>query len=171
MIASSFVSDRLLLKPFNDADVELMQKLDSDEQVVRFLGNGKIKTYEESKKNLSKILTDYQIYGLGLFAAYRKDNHDFIGRSGLIPWILDDTLVWEIGYSFIRDVWGKGFATEAARMLVGRARDNLHVTHVVSIIHPHNAASIHIAQKIGMNYSRTLKIGDQMLSVYRLDFC
>jgi RimJ/RimL family protein N-acetyltransferase len=170
MRVTSFATDRLVLRPFKDDDVLLMQRLDSDGEVVRYLGNGQIKSSEESAKNLVKILKDYQTYGLGLFAVYEKGTQQFVGRSGLIPWLIDGVLTWEIGYSLIRDAWGKGYASELAQTLAKWAPANLGVSHVISLIHPQNRASIHVAKKIGMSFSKTIRLGELELAVYRLGF-
>lgn len=166
----SFTSERLALRPFTANDVQVMQMLDLDEEVVRYLGTGRKRTREETASNLSKILRDYEIYGLGLFAVHNKNTQEFIGRSGLIPWVIDDNLVWEVGYSFIRQEWGKGYASESARMLANWAHQNLAVNSVISLIHPLNTASIHVAEKMGMRFLKQREINDVALSVYQLDF-
>lgn len=170
MRISAITTERMTLRPFRDSDTELMQQLDFDSEVVRYLGHGKIKSPDESAANLAKILKDYKTYGLGLFAVYDNRTQRFIGRSGLIPWTIDGALTWEIGYSLVRGAWGQGYATELARTFSKWARDNLNVSHVVSLIHPLNRASIHVAEKVGMHFSKTTQIGDLTLSIYRLDF-
>lgn len=170
MKALNFTTQRLILKPFLSSDISLMQRLDLDPEVVRYLGRGEVKSHDESAKNLTKILNDYQVYGLGLFAIYEKEMQKFLGRSGLIPWIIDDVLTWEIGYSLIREAWGKGYASEAFNALSSWARENLNVPHVISLIHPLNKASIHVAEKAGMKFSRMIQVGDLQLAVYKLDF-
>ena len=147
-----------------------MQELDLDQEVVRFLGHGQIKSLEETEKNLLKILNDYQIYGLGLFAAFERSTGQFIGRCGLIPWMLDGVLTWEIGYSFRKSAWGKGYATEASSNLSKWAQDNLNVAFVISLIHPMNQASIHVAEKTGMRHWKELTINELRLVAYKKEF-
>jgi RimJ/RimL family protein N-acetyltransferase len=170
MILTKILTPRLLLRPFSDSEVVLMQQLDLDVEVVRYLGHGKIKSLEESEKNLMKIQNDYKLYGLGLFAAFEKSSGHFVGRCGLIPWILDDILIWEIGYSFKRSAWGKGFATEASQSLSDWAEANLNVPFVISLIHPYNHASKHVAEKIGMKWWKEISINDLNLVAYRKEF-
>lgn len=163
-------TDRLLLIPFRDDDVDLMQVLDADPEVVRFLGHGKVKTWEESAASLAKILNDYETYGLGLFAVYEKDTQEFVGRAGLIPWIVEGTLLWEIGYSLQRASWGKGYASEAAYALAVWARSHLDVPEVLSFIQPENKNSIRVAEKIGMKLWKPIQLGEFKVSAYRLLF-
>ena len=155
------------MRPFKIDDVELMQQLDADPEVVRYLGDGLVRSPDKSRANLQKILNDYREHGLGLFAVYDKQN-EFVGRSGLIPWVFEEALTWEIGYSFKQQAWGKGYATEVARALANWARENLDVPHVISLIHPQNAASIHVARKTGMEFWKNTKIQNLELSVFQL---
>lgn len=170
MILRKIETERMILRPFSTSDLAHMQQLDLDKEVVHYLGSGKIKTSDEIEKNLLKILQDYQSHGLGLFAAFEKSTDEFIGRSGLIPWSLEGTLTWEIGYSFIRSAWGKGFATEAAAAFSEWAEKNLKVPYVVSLIHPQNEASIRVAEKIGMRSWKEINILDRVLISYKKDF-
>lgn len=163
-------TERLQITPFTAHDLELMRRLDTDADVVRYLGHGRIKSEEESATNLHKILNDYRTYGLGIFKVHEKESNQFLGRSGIIPWQLDNGLNWEIGYTFIKEAWGKGYATEMATALAKWAEHNLDVPHVISLIHPGNRASIHVAEKVGMRFSRTVQIGDLRRSLYQLDF-
>lgn len=169
MILQELITDRLILRPFKRSDLSLMQELDLDPDVVRFLGHGRIKSLEESERNLFKIQNDYACYGLGLFAVFEKSSGRFVGRSGLIPWQLDGQLIWEIGYSFVKSAWGQGYATEAASRFSKWAEDNLNVPFVVSLIHPENGPSIHVAEKIGMKKWKEISISDFNLVAYRKD--
>lgn len=169
MITLRIETERLVLKPFRSGDADLMRLLDSDAEVVRFLGYGRIRSEEESEQNLQKILKDYEVYGLGLFAIHEKASGRFLGRSGLIPWILENTLTWEIGYSLRRDAWGQGYAYEAARNIADWARNNLNVPYVISLIHPDNKASIRVAEKLGMKFHKQFQFVGLELSMFRLE--
>lgn len=144
--------------------------LDLDLDVVKYLGHGKIKSSEETSENLNKILNDYKEYRLGLFSVRSIETHEFLGRSGLIPWIKDDSLTCEIGYSLVKSAWGKGYATEVAKFLASWARENLNVPHVVSYINPLNADSIKAAEKVGMKCLGPITLGNLQLSAYMLQF-
>lgn len=61
----------------------------------------------------------------------------------------------EIGYMIHPDMWGKGFGTEAAALLVGFAFDQLKLHRVWAGADPANVASTRILEKIGMRYEGT----------------
>lgn len=56
----------------------------------------------------------------------------------------------EIGWRFRRDAWGSGFATEAAGAVLEHAFTALALAKVVADIHPENARSVRVAEKIGL---------------------
>ena len=148
----TFETERLKIRPMTTDDFYLMRLLDTDAQVVKYLGHGKVRTEEETKHNLNKILNDYEKYGLGVYIAEDRNTKEFLGRTGLIPWNLEGQFYWEVGYSFKPSAWGRGYATEAAKFLVDYGFKKLKTSHLVSLINPENKGSIHVAKKAGMTY-------------------
>ena len=163
-----FKTERLILRQLTDQDYQLLRELDTDPLVVKFLGHGRVRSEQETLSNLQKIIRDYQKYGLGLYAVEDSETGEFLGRSGLIPWFIENTLMWEIGFTFKPAAWGNGFATESAKFLLEWGFENLEVSFLISLIHPENLKSIHVAKKIGMSYWRDIIIGKENLSAYRI---
>jgi len=60
----------------------------------------------------------------------------------------------EIGYRLARSVWGKGYATEAAKAVRDYAFNVLRLERLIAMIDPSNIASIRVAEKIGMHYEK-----------------
>jgi len=56
----------------------------------------------------------------------------------------------EIGYNFMPDHWGKGYAVEACTALVDFLFDDLGVTRVFGMLHPDNRASARVLERLGM---------------------
>lgn len=55
-----------------------------------------------------------------------------------------------IGYTFHPEYWGRGFATEAARLLIAFGFGELQLHRIEAICDPRNAASARVLQKAGM---------------------
>ena len=76
----------------------------------------------------------------------------------------------EIGYSFQRRFWGRGFATEAARAVKDAALPLFGFPYIVSFIGPENEPSIKVACRIGMELEEILPPGankwDRTIQVY-----
>jgi [ribosomal protein S5]-alanine N-acetyltransferase len=63
----------------------------------------------------------------------------------------------DIGYALRRDRWGEGFATEAARLLLGFGFDQLGMRRIWATSHPDNLASARVLEKIGMSYEGRIR--------------
>jgi len=71
-----------------------------------------------------------------------------VGEAGLQ--LLEGGPDVEIGYTFARAAWGRGFATEAARAILRWAFAVLRLERVVAVADPANAASLHVLDKLGL---------------------
>ena len=60
----------------------------------------------------------------------------------------------ELAYLIDKSRWGEGLATEAARGIIEHARTELHLTRLICLIMPGNAASAAVAMKVGMALER-----------------
>ena len=56
----------------------------------------------------------------------------------------------EVGYHVRRDLWGNGYATEAAQACIEYAFTRLGVDRVISMIRPENLQSVRVAEKNGL---------------------
>jgi len=88
--------------------------------------------------------------GLGYWSIFPKEQPDrFLGWILLIPYGGVGPEI-EIGWRLNRLSWGKGYATEAARPVVGHAFETVGVDRIVTDIDRRNTGSMHVAEKIGM---------------------
>ena len=58
----------------------------------------------------------------------------------------------DLGYRFIQSAWGKGYATEAAKHTLNHGFSTLHLKTIFGKAQSDNIASIHVLQKIGMQF-------------------
>ncbi len=70
-----------------------------------------------------------------------------LGRVGC--WQPEGWIGLEIGWTIRRVFWGQGFATEAGKVAMEYAFEELQQTHVISLIRPENIASRRVAEKLG----------------------
>ena len=64
---------------------------------------------------------------------------------------------FEIAWTLARRWWGHGYATEGARTALDYAFTHLKKDRVISLIHPDNAASIRVAERIGSSADTLLR--------------
>jgi ribosomal-protein-alanine N-acetyltransferase len=105
---------RLLLRRLIMDDLDSLFALYSDEEIRRYFPEGTL-TFEETKEELEWFLNGHPDHPeLGLWATIDKKTGQFIGRCGLLPWVIDQRPEMEIAYLLDKKYWGQGLATEAA---------------------------------------------------------
>ncbi|WP_131535846.1 GNAT family N-acetyltransferase [Pedobacter nototheniae] len=146
-------TERLLLRELLPEDINGLLQLDSDPEVHQYLGQKTISTIEESSQNLNYIRQQYIDNGIGRWAVIEKQTNQFIGWSGL-KLITDLTNghinYYDLGYRFIKEYWGKGYATESAKASISYAFNQLNANEVYAIADIDNLASIKILEKLGL---------------------
>ncbi len=154
MKAEILETERLILRPLTMDDVPLLFLLDSDPEVMRYIGLKPVTTVEESREVIRKILKQYDENGIGRFAVIEKESNLLIGWSGLkylteeINGIKD---VYEIGYRFLPESWGKGYATESAKAWIDYGFESLNIVKIVACAHCENDASNYVLKKLGFS--------------------
>ena len=64
----------------------------------------------------------------------------------------------DLGYSILPQFCGQGYAFEAASAVLNYARGELGLTRIAALIAPANAASIGLAEKLGLRFERPLRL-------------
>ncbi|MFI5843934.1 GNAT family N-acetyltransferase [Catenuloplanes sp. NPDC051500] len=160
-------TERLTLRHFTAGDADLLIELDGDPAVMRYLTGGEPTPAEDVReRTLPNILRGYDRWGgdFGLFAAYDKRDA-FVGWFILRPeqdGPLDEV---ELGYRLRRAEWGKGYATEGSRALLGKAFTDLGVREVWAETMSVNTGSRRVMEKIGMTVTDNLDTPADMLMV------
>lgn len=167
-------TDRLILRRFTDtdADAALLLELDSDPEVMHYIGPfglGSVQAYRERiRKNWFAYYTAH--LARGVWAGIEKCTGRFIGYCLLRPstdYRYATEAVWrrptdlEVGYRLRRAFWGQGLATEAATGLVQLALADPEVTGVVSCALVANRASTRVMEKAGLS-----RVGEFMIPVF-----
>jgi RimJ/RimL family protein N-acetyltransferase len=150
-------TDRLLLRRFTDADVDLLVALDADPEVRRYVALNPTTRDEVLAEILPAWLRYYERFtGYGFWAAIERDSGDFLGWFHLRPGLSDPRDDEpELGYRLRRSSWGRGYATEGSRALIDRAFTELGARRVWAETMVVNAASRRVMEKASMRHVRT----------------
>lgn len=140
---------RLRLRAPNSDDLENIYRLGNSPAVMKYISKGKTQTLEEAKADLKKRI-DLSDNKLGYWIVEDKKEGQFIGWLALKQ--LDQTNEIEIGYRFLEEMWGKGYATEASKRLLAYAFEELKLERVIAIAIEENRASTRVMEKLGMNF-------------------
>lgn len=115
-----------------------------------------VKSSSETAAWLQQRISGYELQpSLGLFAVVLKSTNEVIGYCGFSEFKdIEGRPEIEIGYRFLQQHWGKGYATEAALFVQQYGFEQLNISRLVSLIDPGNLASIRVAQKTGMTFEK-----------------
>ena len=142
-------TERLRLRPFTRADEPRMHEIYSDPAVMRYVGHGPHRTVSETTAALRAYGDMLVRRGYSFLAVEELGTGTVIGDGGLHPLGGAGPEI-ELGYTLAREAWGRGYATELGRALVGHARAALGVPVVVAQVEPANTASRRVLEKLGM---------------------
>ena len=158
---------RLLIRALSADDVPALIALWTDPDVTRHMGGPRDVTrlrhvYEEELRR-----PEPPRYTLWLVV--ERASGRVIGECGLLEKDVDAQREIELVYVLGRDVWGRGYATEAASA-VRDAALSTGIARLIALIDPDNPASAAVARKIGMRFERgTIRPGGTVRLVYALD--
>ena|SRR5689334_6223960 len=148
-------SERILLRPFTLEDVEFIVELLNTDGWIRYIGDRNVKTIEQARNYLlNGPMKSYETNGFGLSLAELKINHTPIGMCGLLKRDYLDHA--DIGFAFLPDYTGKGYAFEIAKEIVQYGLQTLHMKKILAITLSGNASSIKLLEKIGLRYQESI---------------
>ncbi|HVN44170.1 MAG TPA: GNAT family N-acetyltransferase [Steroidobacteraceae bacterium] len=141
---------RLLLRQWRASDHEPFARLNSDPAVMEFMSSTLDRT--ASDRFAEEAAAEISRQGWGLWAVELREGAAFIGFAGLRSPSFEAhfTPCVEIGWRLERTLWGRGFATEAARECLRFAFETLGLREVVSFTVPGNRRSRAVMERLGM---------------------
>lgn len=148
------VGPRLTLREFRDDDVDAVLALIGDDRVTRWLSFDS-RSREQAASMIQGVIDRAQHqprteYYLGAV----RDDDRVIGFARLG---LTGVQAAKLGYAVAADLWGQGYATEAARLAIEFGFRDLQLHRISAAIGPDNASSIALVRRLGMQYEGRLR--------------
>ena len=146
-------TERLLLRPWRDADLEPFAELNADPRVMEHFPS--TLSREESERFIAHVRVHFDQRGYGFWALELKGSEPFIGFTGLgvVPFQAHFTPGVEIGWRLAHASWGQGYVSEAARASLRFAFGQLRLGEVVSFTVGANRRSRAVMERIGMHHA------------------
>ncbi|WP_444919866.1 GNAT family N-acetyltransferase [Microbulbifer sp. CnH-101-G] len=138
----------LILRELRESDAEFILKLLNDADFLRNIGDRRVRNLKQARQYIqSGPMAMYQEHQFGFYKASLPDGTG-VGTCGLIKREgLEDV---DIGFAFLPEYRGRGYAKEAARAIMDYARGQLALKRIVAIARPDNTASVKLLEKIGL---------------------
>ncbi|MGV3707656.1 MAG: GNAT family N-acetyltransferase [Gemmatimonas sp.] len=166
-------TERLTIRHFTDADAAFVLALVNDPDWLRFIGDRNVHTLDDARTYIRNAIATYDRLGFGLYVVTRVDVHaeplgiaGFVKRSGLDA--------CDLGFAFLPDARGQGFALEACRALLRMAPQLLRpvrppvaaaddtqldgTLRILAITTPDNVASIQLLERLGLQFEKDLAL-------------
>lgn len=140
-------TERLILRGFRPEDTPDLAAIHGDPETMRYLGGKHDASLAEAYRSIMLYTGHWSLHGCGKWAVEEKASGKLVGRTGY----LDTPYEWpglELGWTFNRATWGKGYATESAIAARDWAFNVLGVDRVMSMINVENKASQAVARRV-----------------------
>lgn len=150
-------TERLLLREFTEGDADFICRLLNSPGWLKNIGSRGIENEDNAREYInSKLRKAYTELGFGFYLIELKQSGESVGMCGLVKREgLDDV---DVGFALLPEYEGYGYAYEAASAMVEYAENNLSIKSLSAITIPTNKSSIKLLEKIGLKFSKMIKI-------------
>jgi RimJ/RimL family protein N-acetyltransferase len=156
-------TDRVILRPWRESDLDAYAELMADGERTRFVGGPLSR--DDAWRKMAAYAGQWLLRGYGTWALEAKQSQKFIGYCGL--WHPEGWPEREIGWGVLPACGGRGYVTEAAMRARTYAYEMRGWTTVVSVIALENIPSIRVAERLGATFERTTETRGIRCGVYR----
>jgi RimJ/RimL family protein N-acetyltransferase len=148
---TTLLTPRLRLVPLDDSHFDALHRLNSDPVVMRYI-TGRPDTPEDTQSMIDRVKARWAEFGYSWWAFIRRDNDDLIGTGCIQHLNRDPAGPLETGWRLRQDAWGQGYASEAARHMVGWGFGTLKPELICAVCQPENTPSSTVMEKLGMHF-------------------
>jgi len=149
-------TNRLTLKQWSEDLRDPFAQMNMDSEVMADLGG----PYDRanSDRKFDRYCKAYNMDGLSRWALIDLEGQ-FVGYAGVIK---NDDLShslgehWDIGWQLRREMWGRGYATEASIAALEDAFDRCGIARVLSYTDPKNMRSQAVMTRVGLTRNESL---------------
>lgn len=157
---------RLLLRNKVPEDARFLLELNSDPEVTRYTGDGAFNNLEEAEDIVRYVISQYDRYGYGRWLVILKETGEPLGWCGLKYHA--DSGDTDLGYRFMKQHWGKGYATEAGKACLDYGFGALGLKRIIGRSDQANLASVHVLKKLGMTFWGEDYLHDSPAYIYHI---
>jgi RimJ/RimL family protein N-acetyltransferase len=142
-------TERLLIRELEPKDAAFLLQVMTEPAFFEHIGDKGVRTEEEALVYMrERYIASYREHRFGLWHVSRLEDGVPVGISGLIK--RPDLEAPDIGYGFLREFWGKGYAVEAGLGVLQYAKETLPISRILGITGFENHRSIKVLERLGM---------------------
>jgi RimJ/RimL family protein N-acetyltransferase len=142
-------TERLILRDWRSDDLDPFAAMCADPVVMATLGP--VMDRDQTAALMERISAISQTHGFTAWALERREDGRFLGWCGLIPGTFAPILgEIEVGWRLAADMWGQGYAREAAIASLNWGFANLSLDAIWAITSVGNSRSWGLMERLGM---------------------
>lgn len=148
-------TERVRIRALTIIDAGFMMQLMNTATWIKNIGNRNINNKTAASNYIANnIINSYHVNGFGLFLVAQKKDNQPIGICGIVK--REGLALPDLGFAFLPQYEGKGFATESGKAVVKYASESLQIAELAGITKPDNLASIRVLEKVGMEFKQMI---------------
>lgn len=157
---------RLRLCPLRSEDVDDFHRLLIDPDVRKYLCDDKVLDTEQAASFIDGSHASFESNGFGLWAVRPREEDILIGFCGF--WFFHDPPELQLLYGIAPKYWGKGLATEVARVMMRYGFEEHSLDRIIASADVPNLASLRVMEKAGMIFEKRVSINGSDLVYYAI---
>lgn len=158
-----FVTERLQVRTLRESDGDFYFALHGDPEIMRYIRPAKNRDECDLLLN-QHIDINNQIAPYGRWLAFDRNTGEFAGSFVIIP--IEKTDLMQLGYSLLKENWGKGYATELIKGGLEYTFTKTHLPAIYAVVEEGNIASQKALLKCGFKEDMVLMEGEKRLVRY-----
>lgn len=148
-------TERTILREIIETDAEFILDLLNQPSFIRYIGDRNVRTVVEARDYIESRFTEsYRKFGFGMWAVELKENNAVIGICGFVK--RDGLPDADIGFAFLPQYAGQGYAFESAAAALEYGRNDLNLKSVLAITSKDNDASGRLLGKLDFRFERLI---------------
>ena len=152
-------TERLVLRELNEDDAAFVVRLTNEPSFIANIADKGIRSVADARRFLRDgAWTNQERPGYGQFLVETRESAAAVGICGLLYRASHG--LTDVGFAFLPEYWGNGYAVEAAAEMIRYGRNALGVDSIVGLTVPDNTPSIRVLERLGMTFRETLQLAD-----------
>ena len=149
-------TERLSLHELSADDAQFILDLLLSRGFKENIGDRGVRDLQGAVGYIERASAGYAINGFGLWRCEVKATGEASGLCGLVK--RQGLEHPDIGYAFLEQFWGQGYASEAAAACLAYGRDVVRLKTIVAITTSRNLGSIAVLRKIGLRDAGLIRL-------------
>ncbi|WP_407534910.1 GNAT family N-acetyltransferase [Elizabethkingia miricola] len=156
----TYETERLIIKPITLDDAAFLLDLYNRPKFIQYIGDKNLRSIDDAQTYIqNRFLPQLERSGYGNYTITLKENNEIIGAVGIFE--REGLPIMDIGYSFLEEYEGNGYAYEAAIKVKEIGMKDFGLEKLSAITSKENFASQKLLGKLGLAYVKDISLPNE----------